>query len=291
MPKHLIPGLILSAGFCSLCAMSYLIFDSVPQAPDAPVATKAEPASRAWGASPFAVGAPTDGSIAARPGNAPRQPIYGRNGRQVDFGGENAADYIAQWSALARNGDAAAAYKVFQAADVCANNDEPVPPFGSATERDEFLRERDNLNRLCEGVSAAQVQERMVFLNLAARAGNRDAQIDYFMEGPDGKPYDAAIDDPALLRWKSDSITFLKSASAQGDAFALGLLANAYDAGQIVESDPKMSLAYTMANAAARHVDLTPDQLRARFGSQMSDDDFAAAIQMGRQISALCCQK
>jgi len=288
-PRHL----TLSAGLIAMCCATYFLAVPATDTPTdvPPAAAPQAPQHDAWGASPFAAGRPAPTNALPLRNDAAGGPTYGRNGRVVDLEGRNAADYIAHWSSLARNGDAAAAYKVFQVADVCANNDEPLAPYQSEAERDDFLRQRDNLTRLCAGVTPAQVQERMAFLGVAARAGNPQAQIDFFMEGPDGKAATQASDDPAFMQWKTDSLAYLKAAASQGDAFALGLLANAYDAGLVVESDARMSLAYTMANAAARHIDLSPDQLRARFGTQMSDSDFAAALEVGQQISSQCCKK
>ena len=51
---------------------------------------------------------------------APADVFYGRNGRPVDFGGKDAAAYIADRAARARTGDLKAAYEAYQAASGCA---------------------------------------------------------------------------------------------------------------------------------------------------------------------------
>jgi hypothetical protein len=219
--------------------------------------------------------------------------MYARNGRQVDLGGLTAQEYIAKWNSLARSGDKDAAYNVYQAAAVCASNDEPAPAYNSAAELDRFLDQRKKLLALCEGVNPAQLQERLSFLALAARAGKVEAQIDYFMEGPYGRDTDLAknADDPVVQQWKTEAVAELKSAAGQGEPFALALLAQVYDAGELLPRDAKLSLAYKVAEADARNSALSEDQLRRNAGTHMSDADFAGALQTGRQIASACCKK
>lgn len=242
--------------------------------------------------SPFAPAAASQGNgLAALP--LPPAAVYARNGRQVDLGGLTALQYIAKWNSLARAGDTNAAYNVYQAAAVCASNDEPAPAYNSAAELGQFLDERKKLLALCEGVNPAQLQERLSFLALAARAGKVEAQIDYFMEGPYGRDTDLAksADDPVVQQWKTEAVTELKSAAGQGEPFALALLAQVYDAGELLPRDEKLSLAYKVAEADARNSALSEEQLRRNAGAQMSDADFASALQTGRQIASACCRK
>ena len=276
--------IIVFACGAALCGVTaWLCADSDESAPEQRV-EHAAPARTAWGASPFAANASGGATEAAL------DVLYGRNGRAVDFGGMKAADYIAQWGSRARGGDPAAAYKVYQAADLCAGANDALPDFTTDAERQDAQAERARVAQLCNGVSQAQIDERMRFLALAANAGNTDAQIDFFMEGPEGKPQNQFADDAALQKWKADALGYLTAAGQHGDAFALGLLANAYDAGNIVEPDAKSSLAYTVANAAARRVNLPLDSLHARF-SLLSPADFDEAVQRGTRMGAACCNQ
>jgi hypothetical protein len=277
--------ILLAASGALACGATVWLLSSGDGDAPAPKLAQEAPTRTAWGASPFASGDAENGTL---PGFAALSAVlYGRNGRAVDFGGLSAAEYIAQWGSRARTGDVAAAYKVYQAADLCAGLSEPLPDFTTDSERDDAQAERRHVMQLCKGVSQAQVDERMRFLTMAAGAGNVDAQIDFFMEGPNGKPQDQASDE-ALQKWKTESLGYLTSAGQRGDAFALGLLANAYDAGTIVDPDAKTSLTYAVANAAARKITLPLDSLRSRY-SQLSADEFAAAVQRGTQMSAGCC--
>lgn len=242
--------------------------------------------------SPFATGTANQGNdLSTLP--PPSAVVYARNGRQVDLGGLTAQEYISKWNSLARAGDKDAAYNVYQAAAVCASNDEPAPAYNSAAELKQFLDQRKKLLALCEGVNSAQLQERLSFLALAARAGKIEAQIDYFMEGPYGRDTDLAksADDPVVQHWKTEAVTELKSAAGQGEPFALALLAHVYGAGELLPRDAKLSLAYKVAEAEARNSALSEEQLRRNAGAQLSDADFASALQTGKQIASACCKK
>jgi hypothetical protein len=221
----------------------------------------------------------------------PRIPLYGRNGRIVDLQGDDAATYIARRNAAARTGDMRAAYEIYQAASVCAAAADPLPTFATDAERIQAEAARRHVQALCAGVSAVQLQERMTFLARAADAGNRDARIDFYMEGPPGpmSDLDARTDDPQVQDWKRQALVYLQQAGAQCDHFALSLLANAYDLGQLVPRDPRMTMAYAIAAAAARHVTLTDAQLRARFGDELSGADFAAALRAGAALARQDC--
>lgn len=224
---------------------------------------------------------------------APPKVFYGRNGRPVDFGGQDAATYISERAARARTGDLKAAYEAYQAASGCAAADDPLPDFFSEDELKETRRERERMHKLCANVSPAQLQERMRFLGQLADAGQREAMIDFYMEGPGGKPVDlgARADDPEVQQWKQQAVAYLRQAGAQCDQFALGLLSNAYDAGQIVARDPAASMTYAIASNAARHHPLSEQQLRERFGEELAPGAFDAALQAGTRLAAASCPR
>jgi hypothetical protein len=279
-----------AAGLGAVLALRTGPEPSQPAAPAAP-AIAAAPAKGSW-MDPRMLAArgagPADDFVAA-----PATVFYGRNGRPVDFGGKDAAAYIAERAARARTGDLKAAYEAYQAASGCAAAEDPLPDFFSESELQAAERERDRLRKLCANVSPAQLQERMRFLGQLADAGNRDAQVDFYMEGPGGKPVDlqARADDPDVQRWKEQAVAYLQQAGAGCDQFALGLLSNVYDAGQLVARDPGRSMAYTIASNAARRHPLTEEQLRRRFGEELAPADFNAAVQAGAQLAASSCPR
>ncbi|QJE01079.1 hypothetical protein HH212_14425 [Massilia forsythiae] len=259
--------------------------------PDAPAAAAAPAQGGARWLDPAMLPAVAPAPARADFVTADAMPIYGRNGRPVDFGGKDAARYIDERAAAARTGDMRAAYQLYQAASACAAAAEPLPEFADPAQGETFRRERARVAALCAKVSPVQLQERMRFLARAADAGNRDAQIDFFMEGPGGKPADptASADDPQVQQWKQQALTYLQQAGNQCDHFALGLLSNAYDAGQVVARDPARSMAYAIAAADARHRPLTEQQLRERFGDEVAPADFAAGVQAGAALAHQAC--
>ena len=285
-------AILLAAG-AGLAAVLVLRPEATPELPAAPPTSAAQngQARGSWMdprmlASRASV--PNEDFIAAPP-----QVFYGRNGRPVDFGGQDAAAYIAERAARARTGDLKAAYEAYQAASGCAAADDPLPEFFSEEELKETRRERERMHKLCANVSPAQLQERMRFLGQLADAGQREAMIDFYMEGPGGKPVDlgARADDPEVQQWKQQAVAYLRQAGAQCDQFALGLLSNSYDAGQIVARDPAASMTYAIASNTARHHPLTEQQLRERFGEELAAGAFDAALQAGNQLAAASCPR
>jgi hypothetical protein len=264
-----------------------------PDAPTAPPvqAVAVGPADGGW-MDPRMLGARTP-AAASDFVAAPDKVFYGRNGRPVDFGGQDAAAYIAERAARARTGDLKAAYEAYQAASGCAAAEDPLPEFFSEDELKETRRERERMHKLCANVSPAQLQERMRFLRQLADAGQREALIDFYMEGPGGKQVDleARADDPDVRQWKEQAVAYLRQAGAQCDQFALGLLSNAYDAGQIVARDPASSMMYAIASNEARHRPLTEGQLRQRFGQELEPAAFDAARQAGARLAASSCPR
>jgi hypothetical protein len=238
--------------------------------------------------------ATVDGATLDQPNHAtprPAQTFYGRNGREIDLGGVGVAAYVESRARAARMGDLKAVYEVYQALSICANNDDPVADYEQAQQREAFLRERESVKALCTNVSPAQVQERLRFLATAASAGNAAAQIDYYMEGPYGHPFDPAQAeaDPLVRQWRDDALGHLSSAAGHCDTFALGLLATVYDAGALTERDMKRSMAYSVAEAAARQVAVSEAALRSRFGSELSGAEFEAARQDGARLARANC--
>lgn len=257
----------------------------VPAVPPTPNATLARPR---WFSSVPDAGdqAPGPGLVADK-----KATVYGRNGRVIDLGGLTIAQYIGKRVAAARSGDATAAYDVYQAESVCAANDDPVAEYADPADLAAFQAERKELAALCTGISPAQVQERLGFLNLAARSGNKAAQIDVYMEGPYGRSVDLTQnpDDPIVQKWKDDALGYLKQAGDQCDHFALALLSTVYDAGQLTTRDMRTSMAYSIAAAIPRQKPLSREQLRERFGEEMSADDFAGALALGEQLGRQAC--
>jgi len=111
------------------------------------------------------------------------------------------------------------------------------------------------------------------------------------MEGPYGRDFDIAANasDPTVKKWKEDAVTYLKQAGDKCDHFSLALLSNVYDAGTLTERDLKTSMGYAIAAAVPRKKPLTDEQLRGRFGDELSAADFDSARQLGEQLARQAC--
>ncbi|MET3139788.1 hypothetical protein AAKU61_004170 [Undibacterium sp. GrIS 1.2] len=288
----MLSGVGLCAIFYFSGALDLVASNKLEEKENKPISSNSRPGINNWGVSPFVLGGPVKSDTQVTDKNIPNV-IYGRNGRAVDFGGLTASDFISKWSSLARAGNQEAAYHVYQAESVCANNDDAIAKFENAADREQFLREREDLQKICKGVTPAQVHERLYFLSMAARGGNVKAQIDFYMEGPYGKSIDliANRDDPIVQQWKEGAVSNLVAAAQQGEPFAMALLAQVYLAGELLPRDTKMSLTYTVADAIVRNVNISEDQLRRRFGPQMSAADFETALQAGKYMANECCKK
>lgn len=236
---------------------------------------------------------PESGNSGELPRVAARATVNGRNGRAVDLGGLSVAQYIATRMQAARSGDVDAAYAVYQAESICAANNDHEPDYAEPDDRALFMQERASRVKLCEGMSPAQVQERLAFLAMAARAGKVDAQIDFYMEGPFGRDVDLVqvANDPAVKQWKDDAVAYLKQAGDKCDHFSLALLATVYDSGELTPRDMRAAMAYAIAAAVPRKMPLTEEQLRSRFGAELAEADFASARQMGEQLASQACPK
>lgn len=217
------------------------------------------------------------------PQATPPLSMVAKNGRLVDLGGLTVAQYIAQRDRAARLGDRTAIYEVYQAAALCANLDAALPDTQSAEDLAQLARAQAQQRALCVNVSPMQVQERLRYLRLAADAGNADAQIDYFMEGPDSS------DESRVQQWREEALRYLQTAGGRCNAYALGLLSNAYDAGTLAERNPVQVLVYGIAANRARQLVRTPEQLKAQFGDELSEADFNIALQRGAQLAEASC--
>ena len=270
--------------------------DGAPLPTGAPLASahRPEPAPRKAAPNPNAAETrwqPKAASPSASASAVDMGPVYGRNGRTLDFGGLTAAQYIDKHAVAARRGDAHAAYQVYQAESVCAVGNDAVPEFNLPEQRLQFMRERDALAALCAQVSPAQVQERLTFLSQAARSGLLDAQIDFYIEGPYGRAQEnISSDDPILKNWREESLMHLNNALNQCDPYAMGLLANAWDAGDFGGRDASLAAAYAVAEARTRHSPLSVAQLTGRFGDELSPEQIEASMRTGQNMARDACK-
>ncbi|MGI9024499.1 MAG: hypothetical protein ACR2GP_02780, partial [Burkholderiaceae bacterium] len=205
--------------------------------------------------------------------------------------------FVDRWSHAARTGDTRAAYRVYQAEAYCARTEENERLLrGPSIPREDEARASiaawaRSLRNLCDGVSPAEVDERLHFLLVAAQSGIADAQIDFFIEGPYGKPYELRAEDPDpnVIAWKARAVDFLKQAAMQNNRDALEFLSLAYFNGVVVPQDFETSLTYDIALARANHKDPDLALLATQLIKQLPESSVARARTAGEALYRQCC--
>ncbi|MEQ5841053.1 hypothetical protein N0A02_16630 [Paraburkholderia acidicola] len=284
--------LLVAAGFTGMVLATVYYTARGP----APTALAAASASGSRGSEGGAsVFSQFDPSGATGTADQVRPSLIGSSGRIVDLGGKTVAQYVAQYEGAARLGDAAAAYKVYLAESLCA---------AGSGQRDVVVAQSDHASsavsavqgdtaHLCAAVTPAEVQERLKFLALAARSGQADAQVDFFLEGPDGTGKIPSVEgDPEsqdVKRWKDDALDHLKDAAGQCDPLAAGLLATSYSSGKFNAQDPSQAIAFDLLAAAAGNGKWSRERLQAQFGASMKAGVFEAAYADGIQAAREAC--
>ncbi len=212
--------------------------------------------------------------------------------------------FVDRWSHAARTGDTRAAYRVYQAEALCARADENERLVrenerllrGPSSPRDDEARASiaawaRSLRNLCDAVSPAEVDERLHFLLVAAQSGIANAQVDFYIEGPYGKPYELRAEDPDpnVIAWKARAIDFLKQAAMQDNRDALEILSLAYFNGVVVPQDFETSLTYDIALARANHKDPDLALLATQLIKQLPESSVARARTAGEALYRQCC--
>lgn len=203
--------------------------------------------------------------------------LYGRHGRAVALGGQSVAAYVQARMPAARRGEPLAAYEAYQALALCA------------AEADASGTERLAIARACEGVSPLQVQERSLWLGLAAQAGLAEAQLDFYVDGRRSQNPALPPDDASLLAWKAEALAYLQRAAAQCHPFVLGLLSTLYDSGELAPADPAQALRYATASAIARQQPLRVESWMAELGSGLTEEQARKAVESGQRLAAEAC--
>ena len=162
---------------------------------------------------------------------------------------------------LAEQGDSMAALQLHVDLQNCANQPSRQQMLAgllkadadeTAGERDgrvlmanSILEQIESADRLCEGISAEQVQSRHRFLEQAARAGNTQAQLLYRSEGSPVLENEAAaiLVSDELEDYKRKAAEFTLAAARKCDTRALYLLGGDYEHGRFFRRDVAQSLA------------------------------------------------
>ncbi len=214
--------------------------------------------------------------------------------------GDNWASQVPALKAAADRQDAAAAFALFQMFDTCAHlpmmrKFEVGGDFASATEKSNaqakwaatLAEQEDN----CRGIDAADVAQRLQWLERAAAGGDEAAQTQYLQQALNiltDSTGDVVRNAEAIVRAKSDGMGYLEQAAALGNTEALMKLALEYRKDMVVPRDDALSLGYAIAVQRAG-LDPIIDRAVDRWRADMTDAQIAQAEAHAQRIYASCC--
>lgn len=212
-------------------------------------------------------------------------------GGAIDLENLTVVQFVDKYRAAANAADtgaANAAYRIYQAEKMCADNRETESRLGirRGNPADETLSTTvlGDEAEACVGVTLAMIYERVQFLRHAAQGGVEGAAMDFFREGQAGH---------GVGSWAADAIQFLQTAGKQGDINALHQLSVLYQGGQLVPPDPQKALTYKAAMILVQpdHPDLDSSPIIRHLSASLPPELSAAAIREGRAIAAQCCDQ
>jgi hypothetical protein len=204
----------------------------------------------------------------------------------LDTDGLRVAAFIDKLAPHARRGDVKAAMRVYRAERFCSLID--LTARRSPPQDDEGRAKLAESQARCEGVTPAQLRERMAFLDQGVRAGLEEALLAYRQEGPDGLPIgELDPNDPRLVAWKQTANDYLRTLAAQGNHLAWTMLAQDYETGLVAPVDLHASLMYWSAFESARDPDRDPLAVPfvADLAKQLPPDDAQLALRQGLDLA------
>ncbi|MBO9662827.1 hypothetical protein [Dokdonella sp.] len=163
-----------------------------------------------------------------------------------------------------------------------------------AAEVEDRARRRED----CTGVDPALLENRVAWLEKAARAGDARARLDYANWGLHGMGREDILMHPdEVERRRQTAADLLQQALAAGDCDALPLLADAYrgQAGQLdwlFQPSPSLMIAYAQADRLRHGEDARADIQAAAQGAAEKLDaaQRAAALRQGETLFARHCR-
>jgi TPR repeat protein len=218
--------------------------------------------------------------------------------------GEPASDALDRLGALARRGDARAAFDAYEIADFCTTPDLyrsallalAVGANGGVREKlDSGAKENAGI---CLGTTPAQLNERFANIRIAAQGGVKGAAEKLLDAGLPGQLAYADTFDPTILEWAQLTVGLVLRDATGGDVGALTALASLYQSGEVVARDPTQALTYQLAAAElmkAQAQQYSPGELALQqefisgFESQVAGDQLDAARKAALDLVARCC--
>jgi TPR repeat protein len=209
----------------------------------------------------------------------------------------NLKDNLAALADAAQGGDAGVAFSLADALLKCHMLDMRYAALQAqlAGHPDQNGTIKDALDSLdkeadsCRGLTPEQTQSYGKWLELAARQGDLNAQVNYpSMMSLQLQSEQNALNGDWITQYKNNSMEFLSAAANSGSVDALNQLATVYSDGLLVNKDPLLAYAYMYATV---QTGLVPSASRVLnlWAQSLSSDQLSAAVDLGNKIYKGCC--
>jgi len=217
--------------------------------------------------------------------------------------GRDWAAQVPSLKAAADHADASAAYALFQIFDACsflpklrkmpniADGGSFVNDAEKAQAQADWAQAVAQREDSCRGIDAADIAQRLQWLEFAAAGGDESAQTHHLgaaLAVLTGNAGDAVRNAEAIVRAKSDGMGYLEQAAARGNTEALIDLALEYRNDMVVPRDQALSLGYALAVQRAG-LDPIIDDIVTRWRANATDAQIADAEAHAQRIYASCC--
>jgi TPR repeat protein len=144
----------------------------------------------------------------------------------------------------------------------------------------------------CNGVTQAELDDSVKWLQTAADAGSAEAMAAYPLYGNVDLTAQEMLKDPqAVQEYKDRSKRYLDTLVAAGSSSAMYAVAMDYENGVMLPQNSQLAYAYMFASelTSKRNVDETAFPF-TKFSSSLTPEQVESAREMGRRIHAACCQ-
>lgn len=145
----------------------------------------------------------------------------------------------------------------------------------------------------CANLPRWQADHEMYVTLLAARLGNNEARVHYWLIGEPRSSQNRWQRDRERAAFEREANVLLDAAIADGYGMALFRRAESYREGRYVTADPVRAYAFSYAQRRRRGP-LSPDgvaELRETWGRELSPEALSRAEALGEEIFQHCCTR
>lgn len=167
-----------------------------------------------------------------------------------------------------------------------------LDPDETAVER-QILAIRKAQHPHCAALTRLEADQELRIALLAARLGNNEARVHYWLHGEAPQSTDQWRRDRARADFEREANALLDAAVAEGDGMALVRRAESYREGRYVSANPVRAYAFSYASLR-RGGPPTPERisvLRSTWARDLSPEAVIRAEMLGEEIFRLCCSK